>query len=216
MINKKQNIQSSYWLEKRDEIVESASRLFEEKGYTATNMGDIANAANLNKATIYYYFKNKADILYEVSSRPQKEILEIAKPIKAADLPPGKKLEALICKQIEYRAARHKFVLTGVTERRNLPPRLYRAYVALRDEYEIIFRQVIEEGIASGEFRPLNVKLTSMFILGLLNSIFQWYKSTGELLPAEIAAAACDFALTALRDGRFMCFTDDRRELAST
>jgi len=47
----------------RERIINAAIELFSHKGYDATRVNDIANAANVNKALIYYYFKNKQDIL---------------------------------------------------------------------------------------------------------------------------------------------------------
>lgn len=49
--------------EARERIINAAIELFSRKGYDATTVNDIAGAANVNKALIYYYFKNKQDIL---------------------------------------------------------------------------------------------------------------------------------------------------------
>lgn len=50
-------------IEAKDRIINAAIELFSQKGYDATRVSDIANAANVNKALIYYYFKSKQDIL---------------------------------------------------------------------------------------------------------------------------------------------------------
>ena len=49
--------------ESKSRILQAASRLFSEKGYDATRVHEIADAAGVNKALIYYYFQNKEDIL---------------------------------------------------------------------------------------------------------------------------------------------------------
>src|ERR1700761_1073082 len=48
---------------KQREIIDTAARLFSELGYDATNLGDIAAAVNMDRATLYYYFKSKTHLL---------------------------------------------------------------------------------------------------------------------------------------------------------
>ena len=67
-----------------------------QKEYLATSIDDIAKDAHCNKASVYYYFRAKSDILYEIASGTIPELLELASPIVDSDLPPAKKLEALI------------------------------------------------------------------------------------------------------------------------
>jgi len=50
-------------IEAKERIIKASIELFSQKGYDATRVNDIASAANVNKALIYYYFKNKQDIL---------------------------------------------------------------------------------------------------------------------------------------------------------
>lgn len=164
----------------------------------ATSLDDIAKAARCNKANCYYYFRSKSDILYEIATRTIKELLKVSSPIACSDLPPIKKLEALITNHLDWQMAHAGFTGIGDTERRNLPPRLLRACIEMRDEYEHSFRKVIEEGIAKQQFRPTNAKLTSMFILGFLGSIMRWYKPKGELTPSVISSKASDFVLQGL------------------
>jgi hypothetical protein len=60
----------------------------------------------------------------------------------------------------------------------------------MRDEYEQIFRKVIEAGIVEKEFQIIDPNLISMFILGLMSSVMRWYKPGGKLTPSEIALKA--------------------------
>ena len=53
-------------IRQRKKILNAAGRLFWQKGFKATTLDDIARAGRINKATIYYYFKNKAFLLFEI------------------------------------------------------------------------------------------------------------------------------------------------------
>jgi AcrR family transcriptional regulator len=57
------NLEKTSGIEAKERIINAATELFSQKGYDATRVSDIASAANVNKALIYYYFKNKQDIL---------------------------------------------------------------------------------------------------------------------------------------------------------
>jgi TetR/AcrR family transcriptional regulator, cholesterol catabolism regulator len=179
----------------RKKLLTISGRFFWQKGYLATSIDDIAKAAKMNKASIYYYFKNKADILYELASATMQALIDQALPIMHSNLPPEEKLEAFVLKHLIHLG------LSGIgqMERRNLPSKLLQAYIRMRDEYEGIFRKLLEEGIKQGKFQCRDVKLTSLFILGFLNSTVQWFNKTGKLSPEEIASEAFAFVSNALK-----------------
>ena len=71
--------QGSRSLTQRKKLLTIAGRLFWQKGYLATSIDDIAKAAKMNKASIYYYFKNKADVLYELASATMQALIDLQK-----------------------------------------------------------------------------------------------------------------------------------------
>jgi AcrR family transcriptional regulator len=62
----------------REKILKLAGKLFWQKGYLGTSMDDIASSANLNKATLYYYFKDKDQILSEIVSGANRVAYDMA------------------------------------------------------------------------------------------------------------------------------------------
>jgi AcrR family transcriptional regulator len=64
------NWQRQRWAKQHQKILSAAGHLFWKKGYLGTSIDDIAKAANVNKAAVYYYFKDKSFLLYEVISTP--------------------------------------------------------------------------------------------------------------------------------------------------
>ncbi len=162
-------------------------------------MGDIAQAVGLNKANIYYYFKNKLEILIEVSTQPVRRLIESAKEIMATDAPPGNKLEALVRAHLNPLLSDRSLVGTGFEERRHMSPRTYREYVALRDEYEAFYRKIIGELVHKKVFRPVDPKIASLFTLGLMNSVGQWYRPGGKLSFDELVQEAYAYIYGALK-----------------
>ncbi len=182
----------------RENIIQVASRLLTKASYAEVTVEDIAEIAGVNRALIYYYFKNKAFLFYEVACRAINSNATFSEPILASDLSPKEKLEKLVLGHVKWRLNNPE--IGGITKKdvKNLPKRLLRDYIALRDKYEAMFRQVISEGEAQGEFRQGNSKLFSALTLGLINSIDGWYKPKGELSADQIAAEAWSYVISAL------------------
>ena len=189
--------ESRYAQKRREKIIAAANRLFREKGFLGTNVQDIADAARINKSTIYAYFKDKSYLLYISASKDMHTLIELANSILSSAMPPEEKLKALLSEHIKWRAANFGLQL-GRIDRRNLPPKLLLSYIKLRDDYEALFRSVIGENMAQGKEQYLNPKIASLFILGLANSINQWFRIGGELSADELAELACSFIFKAM------------------
>ena len=68
-----------------------------------------------------------------------------------------------------------------------------------REKYKMLLFNLIEEGVAAGEFRPeLDRSITGMSILGMVNWSYKWYKQEGEKSIEEIAEIYVDFILNGL------------------
>jgi len=191
--------QGSRSLPQRKKLLAIAGRLFWQKGYLATSIDDIAKSAKMNKASLYYYFKNKADVLYELASATMQALIDQALPILNSSLQPEEKLKVFIVKHLTFGLLHLGLSGIGQMERRNLPPKLLQAYIRMRDEYEGIFRKILEEGTKQGKFQCRDVELASLFIMGFLNSTVQWFDKTGKLSPEEIASEAFAFVSDMLR-----------------
>lgn len=194
--------QTSHWTKQHQKILSAARRLFRRNGYLGTSIDDIAKAANVNKATIYYYFNNKSFLLFEVVSTHLQGMIDMAMEIADSNLQSRVKLEALVKGHIMWQATHLETAGIGHVERKNLPAKLRQKYIDLRDDYENIFRKTIEDGIKRGELSFKDSKLATLFTLGLTTSINQWYKPKGSLSADEIAAEACTFISKALSAGK--------------
>jgi AcrR family transcriptional regulator len=185
----------------RQKILSAAARLFCRNGYLGTSIEEIANTARVNKASIYYYYKNKSYLLFEVVTDHLQGMLDMAMQIVQADFEPTARLEALVKGHIRWQATHLETAGIGHVERKNLPTKLRQEYISLRDEYESIFRKTIEDGMSRGDFSVTDAKLTTLLILGLTASVNQWYQPKGRLSADEIAAKASAFISKALGAG---------------
>ena len=69
---------------------------------------------------------------------------------------------------------------------------------ARRDAYEALWRQLIAEGVASGELRPIEPRLAAIACLSMCNWLYQWYDPSGPLSPGDVARAFADILIGGL------------------
>ncbi|MDE6826614.1 MAG: TetR family transcriptional regulator [Paramuribaculum sp.] len=138
----------------RDKLIEVARQLFAHKGIENTTMNDIAAASDKGRRTIYTYFKNKRDIFNAVIERESEQLISRLRVIKEADMPPVEKLT-------DYLRVRFDFLMEAVPRHDGLLQILGRDFrkmdrirrLALVKEMDM-FKNVIAEGVETGEFDP--------------------------------------------------------------
>lgn len=172
----------------RQHILVAASRLFREKGFLGTTLDDIASQGGLSKAAIYNYFPTKQYLLYEILCSVAQQMVDQGRLILQTSDSPIDCIQSLVKLQVQMEAGvRVPGGGVGAFERRNLPLKLRKSYISLRDQYEHIFRCGLQQAMSAGQIRQCDVELTSRLILGLINFIPHWFKPTGPLSPDDIA-----------------------------
>ena len=181
--------------ERRRHLVDVAAELFDRRGYHATTVEDIAAAAGLRKATIYHYFAGKDRILAAIHESFIDRL--IAQHESRADLPipPELQLLELIVDMLEVTATRRGHVRTFFEHYRELPADEQQHAREQRDRYEAIVSGLIEEAIAAGTLRPVDVRLTTFALFGMCNWAYQWLERDGRRSPREIAYVFWDLFL---------------------
>ena len=131
----------------------SAVANFTERGYHGTSMRDIARAADVTVASIYHHFPSKQDILQELMRRTLGDVLAATRTaIDAAGPGATDRLGALMVAWVVFHTERQAEALIGASELRSLDEAGRVEVVALRDEQEALFREVVDQGVADGEF----------------------------------------------------------------
>jgi AcrR family transcriptional regulator len=162
----------------RDILLATASVLY-ERGYHAMSMDDVAAQLDLTKATLYHYFHSKEDLVSECLTFVGNEVNErLAKLAdETAGESPTNRLRALLHEQLtilllDYPEAGRLFVqpLDWPAGQRQLVRKL-------RDEHDRFFRDVIADGIRSGDFRDIDSTIVRHCIHGAVNYVPVWAQS---------------------------------------
>ena len=185
-------------LERRLAILRAAAGVFRDRGYESASMDEIAERLDMAKGNLYYYFKNKQELLFFCQDYSLDRLVANAEAILAADEPEDEKLRRVVVGHVVCvldeldGASAHTMV-------RALPDDLRAKIIAKRDRYEAIVCGLVEAGMASKVFAAADAKLATLALLGALNSATRWYRPGGRLAPSEIGENFAGLLLDGLR-----------------
>jgi len=170
------------------QIIESAARVFAERGFHGATTQDIADVLGIKQASLYYYFSSKEAALELVCLRGVEGFFEAAKAIAARPESARERLALLINSHLSPLVDRADFVKVFLNERQHLPTESRRRIGRWSRGLERIFEEVIKEGIAKGEFRAaLDPRMATLAILGMCNAVSGWQRN-GNIDVAQISA----------------------------
>jgi len=177
------------------QLYKKAAFLFNKKGYASASIRQICRAIGIRESSLYHYIRSKEDLLYNICEWSMLQSLEAIEPIARSNLRPDLKLEKMIETHIITIAQNSNEHATMLKELRSLNLRNQRKIVRLRDQYEALFRKVIANCVKGKLFRPVNVKITTLILLGMMNWLIHWYREDGPMDIEEIASVFSDLFL---------------------
>ncbi|NIS79120.1 MAG: TetR family transcriptional regulator [Anaerolineales bacterium] len=182
----------------RSDILQAAAQIFRQKGYHAATMRDIADAVHLQKPSLYHHIDSKQDILLAILDKALDLLIEDLLQVVDSEIPTEDKLRQAMRVYTGRLAEDADLAAVLLLEYRNLEPELRTRHIARRDRYEALWRQLVREGIESGEFREVDEAITTFALLGVQNWMIIWYREGGRLSAKALAEQFCDLFLEGL------------------
>jgi AcrR family transcriptional regulator len=182
----------------RVDILKSAAKAFRRLGYHGATVEQIAAALHMKKGNLYYYFKNKEEILFACHQYSLDRLTQLLDEVDGSGATADAKLRLLI----------DAFVHTILDELHGtalfldleaLSPAHLKAVIARRDAFDKGVRRVIEHGMSTGIFGPGDPKLLAFALFGAVNWIPRWYSPDGPASSQAIADLFGDFFVAGLR-----------------
>ena len=168
-------------------IFKEAARLFREKGYNGSTLRDLAKRAGVQGGSVYHHYASKQEILFMIMEYTLTMlILKVRQEIEG-ETKPLAKLRRAIQFHIEYHTVDTDETYVTDSELRSLDQSNYKKIVTLRNNYEMIFREIMEAGNAQGEMHIDDVKLASKALLQMCTGISYWYTPGGDKSIRDIA-----------------------------
>ena len=187
-------------LTRKEQVIRKAAELFREKGYAASSMRDLAQKLGIEAASLYSHIKSKEEILqnlcFDMATEFRKSLCEVEKQKG----PASEKLRMGIVGHIEVMAKDLTASAVFMNEHRHLSQPYLREFLLLRINYINRFKDIIEEGINSGEFKEsIDKKLAVMTLFSSLNWMPLWYDTQNNIVPADLGQQLADMLVNGLK-----------------
>ncbi|MER5432425.1 TetR/AcrR family transcriptional regulator [Streptomyces sp. NPDC002588] len=164
-----------------NEMFEHASRLFAERGFAGTTLGDIAEAMGITRPALYYYVKSKDELLAklveEITEGPAAEIEALAADTDADPADRLHRIAHLMALQPARLPKRFQLLLRSEAD---LPPAVAQSQRAAQRSTLRHLIGVIDEGVLKGQFRPVEARTAALAVAGMCNWVAWWYHPGGK------------------------------------
>jgi len=184
--------------DRRRQIIDVAASLFDTHGYHSTSMETLAEAVGIAKPTLYHYFESKDQLLYRIHDEFISLLMSRQREREAAGGDAAEQLRSIMRDIMELMETHRGHVRVFFEHHRELPEDLRAVVRAQRDSYQASVEAVLAQGVASGVFRPVDVRLTTLALFGMCNWSYQWYRQDGRLPAQKIADEFVDLLLNGI------------------
>jgi AcrR family transcriptional regulator len=187
----------------RDQIVDAAAQLFSQKGYEATSLDDVAAFLGTARSALYYHVSGKAELRSLIQIRRVHMLVSDCHAIADSRVSAAEKLGDIARAHLAHferfypESKGWSFITTTPLVHDESSAALH----AEQRKVHACIREVIEAGMASGEFRPADPSVAALGIIGMCNYVTTWFRPEGARSIAEVADVYAAMAVGALLNG---------------
>ena len=161
-------------MSRKEELSRQAARLFAEKGYHGTSIGDLADSMGVQKGSLYAHMEGKEDLLYE-TMRSGAAAFHGSLDAIPEQLPAVDKLRLALRGHLQIVAEQLEVATVFVQEWKYLEGQRLEEVVSERRRYEERIRELFREGRDLGELRAdLDVSAAALLFLSAANWAYTW------------------------------------------
>jgi len=174
---------------RRGQILKAATRIFSEKTYHGTTLQDIAEAVGMLKGSLYYYIASKEKLLADIILEAAHTLNEDLVRVENADLTPVERLRQMVREHVKFNAIYREAGTLFVTEKNVISSLEMGELMEIFGRRDRLLARTLNEAMEKGLYRPVDVRITSLAIVGLCNSVLFWIRTDGRLSYDQIADA---------------------------
>jgi len=176
-------------------IFENAIQLFAQRGFAGTSLQDIADATGMTRPALYYYVKSKEDLLRTLVRQETEDFAAVLVAIGSNTArTPLQRVREMVYQSALRQAgdsARFRLLIRSEAE---LPEDVSREYDNGRKKVLEAYCDVISQGVAAGDLRPVDAKVCALGLIGMSNWIAWWHHPGDDLSAEKIAAEIAELA----------------------
>jgi AcrR family transcriptional regulator len=182
------------------EVLETAARIFHERGYADSTIQDVADALGILKGSLYYYIDSKEDLLFRLLEQVHDEVDELLEQIISRDALPMERLALYARKLMEYNLRNLVKITVYYHDVDQLSETRRKLIYARRRVHEEFVTELIREAQESGAADPTQPpRLLANSVFGVLIWVYRWYRPRGPFRPEAVVDSVVSFVLGGLR-----------------
>jgi len=183
----------------RERVIAQAAELFAREGFESASLSQLARELGISKAAIYHYFPTKQEILDEIVFTTLDGLSEFVNgELEGVESPRERLITFMTAHASFFEENYWAFTAMLVDFSEIVSPATRVEAVDRRDGYEAVLRQILADGIESGDFGPVDVPVTGRAVLSMLNWMARWFKPSGSVRASEFASAYAELLLGGL------------------
>ncbi|CAN5364686.1 hypothetical protein BH10PSE1_BH10PSE1_09120 [soil metagenome] len=164
------------------QILEVATRLFRDKGFAGTSMQDVSDEVGLLKGSLYYYFRSKEELLFEVLRDLHTGGTVIVESANFGTENPLAELQEFLRRLTIYAGEKRDQLAIFFRDFRFVPPEHSKEIIAERDMYVVVAQRLIDEAKALKMMdASINSRVAALSILGASSTTHEWYRPNGPI-----------------------------------
>lgn len=171
--------QTRFQLQK-DRMLRAAAQCFNQKGFSGTSLRDVADVLGLTDPALYYYVRNKEELVYLCYIRAADLGREAMETAQAEGVDGMDIMLRYLRNHIEMMIG-DRGPIAIMSEIPSLSPEHREEVLAVSRKHSAAFEAVLEDGIADGSIAPCDVRMTGNAIMGSINWIPKWYHGDQEM-----------------------------------
>lgn len=186
------------WRARYEQIVDTSAKVIAQRGYHATGINELCAANELGKGALYHYIGSKEDLLVAINDRVLDAVMASAERVEAAGGTAAERLRNLGDELLEviHHYPHHVWVtlhdFLALTDERAI------YFRERRREYEGYVERILRDGIESGEFRTVDVRVTTLAWIGMYNFTYRWLTTDGGRSARQVADTFSEIFLRGL------------------
>jgi AcrR family transcriptional regulator len=176
-------------------LADAAVECFAEHGFHGTTTRAIARAARMSSAGLYIHHSSKEELLYRISLRGHQVALDVITDAALTSADPAERLAAMMQAFVRHHAQHHTVARVLNYELSALSPDHQREIIQIRKAIDRLVLDVIDTGVARGQFRTSNPRMTSVALLSLTVDVARWFRDDLAWTPEQVADHFSELAL---------------------
>jgi len=177
---------------RKETIIETAARLFRERGFASTSMRDLAEQVGVEAASLYNHISSKAEILQELCFKVANKFMSHIDKVDTEDIPAIKKIEAVLRFHIQQMLHHYEEVYVSDREWKHLTDPYLSNIQTQRRVYRQRIASIIEDGIRKNEIKKIDAPTAVLIMLHAVSGLESWHRSkqkiSGEVLEENMVS----------------------------